>query len=725
MRHSKQIQFVALTLIALITGLLFITPDNATAGPPAQILINNNSNNQTAAVGDQFVNQIRITVLDASNQAVSGATVTFVPPASGPSASFPATTFTTNGVGRVVTTATAINGSGSYNVAVQVAGVPDASLTLYNATPPFNLSLNSNTTNQSTLINTAFANDLRMTVTDANGRNVGNAEVTLAAPGSGASALLSPATIRTNALGRIVVGATANNVVGGPYNVVATVTATGDTANFVLTNASPANLTVTKDANSDPQSTLVNTAFAERLSFVVTDSGGNPVEGLTVTFSVPGSGASANLSTTTTTTNTLGRAITYATANGTDGSYQVTGTVDASGDTVQFALTNAAPAGLVLTLDHQGDNQSTLVNTAFTERLSFVVTDGGGNPIEGLDITFTAPGGGASAGLSATTTTTNALGRAITYATANGTVGSYQVTGTVDSTGDNVQFNLSNFDASTLTLDVNPNSDHQVARVNDTFAVNLTLTVTGPGGHPVDGVTVDFTAPSSGPTAIFTGAASVVTNTNGRVFVGVQANNEVGFYTVTATVLGETAEFHLENSLFDTLLAGVSCSGDDLVVNITGGDPPFDITGSGVGLPLTDVPAGSYTLTGAASWDDVTITEDTGDTQTITKGDFTCPGADPSPAPFTGLPVPNHGRVMIGAGQNQPAYSSPGGDIIVLDSGPLLLPADSDGSGADTYTVADYVLIGDDWWVGLFIGSSSWVWVPLENVTPMDDLSMP
>ncbi|MCL4253729.1 MAG: hypothetical protein KJ043_08120, partial [Anaerolineae bacterium] len=74
----------------------------------------------------------------------------------------------------------------------------------------------------------------------------------------------------------------------------------------------------------------------------------------------------------------------------------------------------------------------------------------------------------------------------------------------------------------------------------------------------------------------------------------------------------------------NALNANVTCVGDDLVVTIVSGDTPFNINGSGAGLPLSGVATGSYTLTGPNVWTGVSVVEVGGDTQSINFGDFTC-----------------------------------------------------------------------------------------------------
>lgn len=89
-----------------------------------------------------------------------------------------------------------------------------------------------------------------------------------------------------------------------------------------------------------------------------------------------------------------------------------------------------------------GSGQATEAGSAFAELLVVRLTDTGGNPVQGAEISFTAPATGASAFLSATTVTTDGNGEASVAATANDAVGSYVVS--ASSSGRNVEFHLLN-----------------------------------------------------------------------------------------------------------------------------------------------------------------------------------------------------------------------------------------------------------------------------------------
>ena len=202
-------------------------------------------------------------------------------------------------------------------------------------------------TPQSTAVNTAFAAPLVATVLDSNSRPVSGATVTFAAPTSGASCVLSSATMTTDANGKASVTCTANATLGA-YNVTATVTGVMTAASFSLTNSAGPPATITATSGSG-QSTIVKTAFANPLVATVKDSGGNLVSGATVTFTAPGSGASgtfANGTATDTETTISGVATsTTFTANATTGTYNVSASVSGVATPATFSLTNKPVPG--------------------------------------------------------------------------------------------------------------------------------------------------------------------------------------------------------------------------------------------------------------------------------------------------------------------------------------------------------------------------------------------
>jgi hypothetical protein len=98
------------------------------------------------------------------------------------------------------------------------------------------------------------------------------------------------------------------------------------------------------------QSTLVNTAVAQPLQVTVASAFNEPVAGGVVTFTVPGSGASASLSSGTATIGAGGVTSVTANADGQAGTYSITASASGVATAISFTLTNAyQPAFVRLT----------------------------------------------------------------------------------------------------------------------------------------------------------------------------------------------------------------------------------------------------------------------------------------------------------------------------------------------------------------------------------------
>ncbi len=95
------------------------------AGVPANLAATG-GNTQSAATGSPFAAPLQVTVTDSSGNPVGGATVTFIAPASGASATLSSTTAATNSAGVASVTATANSTAGSYSVTAIVGGLSAA-----------------------------------------------------------------------------------------------------------------------------------------------------------------------------------------------------------------------------------------------------------------------------------------------------------------------------------------------------------------------------------------------------------------------------------------------------------------------------------------------------------------------------------------------------------------------------------------------------------------------
>ena len=417
------------TVTASVTGVATPASFSLTnVGLPAAISVSSGSG-QSATVATGFGASLVALVVDAASQPVAGATVTFAAPGSGASASLGGTTATTDASGLATITATAGTTAGTYTVTASVSGVAStADFSLTNtAGVAAHLSAQSGG-GQSATVATAYAAPVVAVVTDTYGNAVAGTTVTFSAPASGATASLGTTTTTTNASGLAQSAPTANTIAGA-YNVTAASSGLG-TATFALTNtAGTATQLAITGGNS--QSTTVHTAFAQALAVTVRDVYNNAVPGATVSFSAPGSGATAAISATAT-TNASGVASTAATASDVAGSYHVLASI--TGVTRSFALTNTAgaPASIAYT---SGGSQATTVGTAFAQAAAVLVLDTYGNPVPGAAVTFTGPGSGAGVTGSPLSATTDASGAASSALTANHTAGSY-VFDTIGSTFD-------------------------------------------------------------------------------------------------------------------------------------------------------------------------------------------------------------------------------------------------------------------------------------------------
>lgn len=530
---------------------------------------------QSAQVETAFASPLAATVKDASGNAVSGATVTFTAPASGASGTFAGgtttVTATTDASGTAtspVFTANKIASAAGYAVTASVGGVATpASFSLTNLPGAPGAIQATGGTPQTVAVTTAFA-ALQATVKDKDGNPVGGVTVTFTVvPASnGASGAFANGvnTAVTDATGLATAPVFTANAKAGSYTVTASASGVSTPATFALTNSAgpAANIAATSGGS---QTVPANTAFAAPLVATVTDANGNPVGGVTVTFTAPGSGPSGTFAgdgpTSTATTDPSGVATSMTfTANGTAGTFSVTASAPGVAATAAFPLTitGGVPASIAAT---GGTPQSTAVGTAFPATLQATVKDSGGNPVSGAMVTFTAPSSGPSgtfAGGGATATvTTNASGVAASPVfTANGSASPgnpatpYTVTATVQGTGLSTTFSLTNTASAAASIAVNSGSP-QSAAVNTAFGAPFSVIVKDSGGNPVSGAVVTFTAPGSGASGSFSGGVNqATTNTSGiaTTAAAFTANGIAGSYTLTASIGGGlTTSFSLVN----------------------------------------------------------------------------------------------------------------------------------------------------------------------------------
>ncbi len=230
----------------------------------------------------------------------------------------------------------------------------------------------------------------------------------------------------------------------------------------------------------------------------------------------------------------------------TDNSAMMVGDFNSDGKTdIAFRNVNIITLlGTTVTVTPNASTLSALPNTAFPT-LQVTVKDGA-NPLSGVTVTFTAPSSGASAVLSSSTAVTDINGVASVTATANAITGQYQVF--ASALGVYTFFTLNN---QSTAPPPQPNSatatgTPQQTPLGTAFPKPLQVTLLTALLEPLPGVTVTFTAPSSGPSAVLS-SSTVVSNASGVASVTATANNIPGTYSVTALSGGIKITFTLTN----------------------------------------------------------------------------------------------------------------------------------------------------------------------------------
>jgi hypothetical protein len=386
--------FAAICLMGLTsctTGIRSITDT-----PTVEAILATGGTPQSHAINAMFGAPLVATVTINGGPA-SGVMVTFTTPATGASATFSNTTSTTatgttdaNGIA-ISPSLTANTIAGAYTVTAVIAGVSTtpATYSLTNTIGAPSGIIATSGSPQSAAINATFVAPLVATVVDAGQNPVSGAIVTFTAPAMGASGTFADTssnttTVTTNASGVATSALFTANGISGTDLVMATVPGASTAAAFNLTNAAGAPVAITATGGAT-QTGAINTAFASPLVAMVVDSVSNPVSGVAVTFTAPGSttasGTFANgTATETDTTDVKGLATsTTFTANGTQGTYTVIATTPGVSTPANFSLTNRVAANTyVFYLSGQETFQPDFYALA-----GAVVIDGSGNVLAG------------------------------------------------------------------------------------------------------------------------------------------------------------------------------------------------------------------------------------------------------------------------------------------------------------------------------------------------------
>lgn len=309
----------------------------------------------------------------------------------------------------------------------------------------------------------------------------------------------------------------------------------------------PVPTTFTK-ISGDGQSAETNQHLSDILVVRVLDQNGNGMAGVSVTFSVDPTDGTLGATTVTTAAN--GRASTSLRLGDTAGTYTVTASVTGLTDiTFTATATDPPPPPRPTTLHViSGHGQTAQEGEILPRALVVQVDDQNGNPLSGIEVTFSVtPNDGV---LGATTVITGSNGRASTTLQLGNTPGRYTVAATIAALTGRVTFfaTATPLPKPTPPKPTPPNpvpttlekvsGDGQTGSVNQLLPDALYVRVLDQDGNALSGVDVDFSvSPSDGVLS----ATRVTTASDGQAGTILELGNTVGAYTVTASVTNLTS----------------------------------------------------------------------------------------------------------------------------------------------------------------------------------------
>ena len=359
---------------------------------------------QTGAAGTKLPQQLVVKVVAAgTNLAVAGQTVTFAVALG--NGSVVNQTVVSDSTGQASTFATLGTTAGAQRFSAALPAADNSPL-YFNETATSTsggvavlriVSGNGQTSNPGATL----AQPLVVQALDTNGAPVANAKVNFDTTSGGH---VSQGVVQTDAQGMASVTATLGAAAG---DQIFTATSASATATFHETASTTTTGKVLVIVSGSGQTGTAGSALAQPLVVRVTNSGGAPQSGVTVTWKAVSAGA--QVSTGSSTTDAQGLAMVNATLGPTAGTQSFIALVTgASGSPATFTENvRAAPASRLIIVG--GDGQSGKAGTALAQLLVVQVTDASGNPVAGVTVTFAAGTGGGT--ISASSTTSDANGQ--------------------------------------------------------------------------------------------------------------------------------------------------------------------------------------------------------------------------------------------------------------------------------------------------------------------------
>lgn len=495
-------------------------------------------NNQTATVNTVLPTDPSVIVRDASNNPVSGVSVTFAVASGG--GSITGATQTTNAAGIATVGSWRLGDGVGLNTLTAIATSLGGSSVTFSATATAGAAAKLVMIAQpsaSVILGQAFPQQPVVEVQDAAGNPIAVAGRTVtAAIANGGGTLDGTESVTTDANGRATFTNLSISGNSGSRTLRFTSgTLTGVTSSAIAVGAGSATQIAVQGGNN--QTAAVDAVLPTAPSVLVRDAGGNPVAGIQVTFAV--ASGDGGITGATSMTNAAGIATVGSWRLGSAvGTNTLTATAPGlTGSPVTFTATAIAGAATKLAIVTQPSGTATS-GEALAQQPVVEVQDADGNPITtaGRTVTAAIAGGGGGTLSGTTSVTTDANGHAtFTNLAISGAAGSRALRFT--SAG------LTAVNSSSIAVGAGAateieaqGGDDQTAAVNAVLPTDPSVIVRDAGGNPVAGVQVTFAVASgdgsiTGPTPL-TNAAGVATVGSWRL------GPAAGTNTLTATVAG-------------------------------------------------------------------------------------------------------------------------------------------------------------------------------------------
>ena len=389
---------------------------------------------------------------------------------------------------------------------------------------------------QSTETDQHLTNPLIVRVLDQNSAVLSGVTVSFSVTPS--SGVLNPASATTGSDGQasttLQLGSTA-----GTYTVTASVSGITQQATFTATATEPPRAATLEQGSGDGQSGETGHHLTDPLIVTVLDQYGNPLSGVTVSFSVtPTDGV---LSPASVDTDSDGEASTLLQLGGTVGEYIVTANVPGV-SSVTFTATATAPppppppARVATTLEKvSGDSQTGRTNQHLTNPLIVKVIDQDRDALSDVTVSFTVnPSSGV---LSPTSVTTDADGEASTALQLGSTAGGYTVTASAAGIAQSVTFTATATEPPRAATLEKISGNNQSKEAYQHLPNPLVVKVLDQYGAALPDATVSF---SVNPSVGVLSPASATTDADGQASTILRFGKTTGTYTVTVAAAGVT-----------------------------------------------------------------------------------------------------------------------------------------------------------------------------------------